>query len=78
MVSLLFHKLGGELVCAIFLFECLASCVVNLLSNMASASCVVNLLSAVGRSQENLYACILVDPAPGQGCRGKVNACKGL
>ena len=31
-----------------------------------------------GKSQEDLDACILVDPAPGQGCRGKVNACKGL
>ena len=31
-----------------------------------------------GESQEDLDACILVDPAPGQGCRGKVNACKGL
>ena len=32
----------------------------------------------LGRSQENLHACILVDLAPGQGCRGMVNACKGV
>ena len=35
-------------------------------------------LDIKGKSQEDLDACILVDPAPGQGCRGKVNACKGL
>ena len=35
-------------------------------------------LDSKGKSQEDLDACILVDPAPGQGCRGKVNACKGL
>ena len=31
-----------------------------------------------GKSQDDLDACILVDPAPRQGCRGKVHACKGV
>ena len=31
-----------------------------------------------GKSQEDLDACILVDPAPGQGCRGMANACEGF
>ena len=30
-----------------------------------------------GRSQEHLHASNLVDPAPGQGWRGMVNACEG-
>ena len=35
-------------------------------------------LDSKGKSQEDLDACIFVDPASGQDCRGKVNACKGL
>ena len=30
-----------------------------------------------GRSQEHIHASNLVDPAPGQGWRGMVNACEG-